>query len=98
VFWWLFEAWTARPAEIEFVFIGFCFSGDERLICRVTGPRRFPPPNHAKDFELFFLRFLMWVFTAQLADVRNGVLQRAGTALDEITKHQRLFLGWFFWT
>jgi hypothetical protein len=35
-------------------FIGFlCFSGDERLICPVTGPRRFPPPNHATGFEIF---------------------------------------------
>src|SRR4030095_7349288 len=29
--------------------------GEERLICRVTGPRRFPPPNHATGFEIFFL-------------------------------------------
>jgi hypothetical protein len=30
----------------------FGFSGDERLICHVTGPRRFPPPNHATSFEI----------------------------------------------
>jgi hypothetical protein len=46
----MLRAWTARPAEIEFVFIGFWFFSDERLICRVTGPRRFPPPNHATGF------------------------------------------------
>jgi hypothetical protein len=46
------RAWTARPAEIEFVFINFWFSGDERPVCRVTGPGRFPRPNRAKDFEI----------------------------------------------
>src|SRR5262249_5646412 len=30
------------------------FSSDQRLICGVTGPRRFPPPNHATGFEIFF--------------------------------------------
>jgi hypothetical protein len=50
------RAWTGRPAGFEFVFIGFWFSGGERLICRVTGPRRFPLPNHATGFEIFFGR------------------------------------------
>lgn len=27
------------------------FSGDERQISCVTGPRRFPPLNHAKNFQ-----------------------------------------------
>src|SRR5262249_54396180 len=31
-------------------------SGDERLACCVTGPRRFPPRDHAKDFEIFLQR------------------------------------------
>ena len=35
--------------------VGFGFSGDERLICRVTGPRRFPPSNHATGSEKSFL-------------------------------------------
>jgi len=35
------------------LFLVFGFSGDERLICRVTGSRRFPPPNHATSFEVF---------------------------------------------
>ena len=45
---------AVRAAKIEFVFIGFGYSGDERQICRVTGPRRFPPPNHATGFEIIW--------------------------------------------
>src|SRR5262249_46457224 len=29
------------------------YSGGERLVCRVTSPRRFPSPNHATGFKLF---------------------------------------------
>src|SRR5262249_2782933 len=34
----------------------FSFRRDERLICCVTGPRRFPPLNHARSFGIFFSR------------------------------------------
>ena len=47
---------AVRAAKIEFVFIGF--SGDGRQICRVTGPRRFPPPNHATSFGMMSGLFL----------------------------------------
>jgi len=39
---------------VPFIVFCFCFSGDECLVCRVTSPRRFPPPNHATGFEIFF--------------------------------------------
>jgi len=32
------------------------FQAGERLICRVTGPRRFPLPNHVTGVEIFFER------------------------------------------
>jgi hypothetical protein len=40
----------------DVAFIGFSFllsQGGERLVCRVTSPRRFPPPDHATGFEKF---------------------------------------------
>src|SRR5690349_11409650 len=37
-----------------FIIFGFfLLFGDERLVCCVTGPRRFSPPDHANDFEIF---------------------------------------------
>lgn len=44
---------TARPVEIEFLFIAL-FSGSERLTyrVRVNGPRRFPPRDHATNLEI----------------------------------------------
>jgi hypothetical protein len=43
----VFSGFIVLPSLCFFVFV---FSGDERLVCCVTGPRRFPPPNHAKSF------------------------------------------------
>ena len=40
---------------VFFGFIGFsfCFSGGKRLVCRVTGPWRNPPLNHATHLKYF---------------------------------------------
>ncbi len=33
------------------------YSWPTAMVCRLTGPRRFSPPNHATDFEIFFSRW-----------------------------------------
>jgi hypothetical protein len=45
------RAWIGRPTGFEFIFIGFGFQATSAWLA--TGPRRFPPPNHATGFEIF---------------------------------------------
>jgi hypothetical protein len=46
------ESWVSWGLMVRFHYF-LLFSGDERLVRRVTDPWRFPPSNHARDFELF---------------------------------------------
>ena len=44
--------------NVTFLLLSFGFTGDQRLVCRVTSPRRFPRANHATRFEIFFGGFM----------------------------------------